>query len=64
MLRVEPPTRQPTGLRPPSGIFVVFGDEVFGRNTHPIAYVWAGTKPVGSEFVSPYIDAVATIVLA
>ena len=44
-------------------LFVIFGPELFSRNTRSLCYVWAGQEAPGSSYRSPFADAVQTIVL-
>ena len=44
-------------------LFVIFGSELFSRNTRALCYVWAGREASGSRFRSPVVDEVQTIVL-
>ena len=44
-------------------LFVIFGPELFSRNTRALCYVWAGREAPGSSYRSPYTDTVQTIVL-
>lgn len=44
-------------------LFVIFGPELFGRNTKALCYVWAGNEAIDSLYESPYTDGVATIVV-
>lgn len=44
-------------------LFVIFGPELFSRNTRALCYVWAGREARGSTYRSPFVDAVQTIVL-
>jgi hypothetical protein len=47
----------------PARFFVVFEGTPFESRSRAICYVWASTEPVGTSFINPHVNNVATVVL-